>query len=725
MAKMRVSQHSGRSGSARHNDRSFLDEWSDQKRKEMAPHIREDATQENQTWCWQENVPFREAELNFYHSQYSAAIEATNARYRVEGHADRCKTVEDVYQGKLTRPEEMIIQIGDKNCNVSGQDFIACVNAYLEQINQWNNATGNHMHLLNVAVHLDETSPHAHIRRVWDYVDEKGMVRLGQGKALEAVGIALPDETKPVGRYNNRKMTFDAMARAWWQDICIEHGYDIETTPRPDRRRHKDTESFIDGQIAEKEKLLESTQKSLDEATSKLAETEAEADQLVADAAAKADQTVQDAQERVNSLQGDIIVLETKKGVLGRSDAPKPLDVEVRRTGFGKTVTMSSEDYQRILRQFETDKNTIQALRDNLQVVESQLAEAVARGPDIIARAEVQAASILEEAKLQRDSVKQELSGAREELAYIKRELVILEPRRLEIEHLKIEVSQLRESVDALTGQGTFELVSRRRFTPLKTVPQGARDQEVLSHKYGENLVALYNDGTYRPIGIEDNYYGGWDSEIVSDLFDKLCVIGVLETEPNVPVPESLFLELVQSRDINKPVSDRLDLLITREIVADALQFDRTARKQKTGQKADPSMAEQRVAAKAEAPTEKPPAQAAPPTVRLTGFAKDAAAFYGCFLVNGQERRAVIQEQNGQYHCMICWPDEQTRWQYNLGPQQTAEYLKFDAEHPRKTSMANQFVSADREAETINAARSQQQPIQPKRRHKGFDGPSL
>lgn len=249
MAKMRVSQHSGRSGSAKHNDRTFLSDKSEKERREMAPHISENASGDNRFWCWQEADNFEQAEMNFYR-KYSASIEATNARYRAEGHAERCKTVEQVYRGKLTRPEEMILQIGDMNSNISPSDFIKCVNSYINRLNEWNQEHGNHMHLLNIAIHVDESSPHAHIRRVWDYTDKDGLIRLGQNKGLEQAGVSLPNPEKPSGRYNNRKMSFDAMAREMWQETCREHGFEIETEPRHNLK-HKDKAEFIADKLNE------------------------------------------------------------------------------------------------------------------------------------------------------------------------------------------------------------------------------------------------------------------------------------------------------------------------------------------------------------------------------------------------------------------------------------------------------------------------------------------
>lgn len=295
MAKIRVSQHSGRTGSAKHNDRSFLANKSNQERKDMAPHIREDASVDNWFWCCQNGVSFSEAELNFYVKRYSAAQDAINERYRKEGHSERCKTVQDLYKGKLTRPEEMILQIGNMNDHISKEDFISCLNEYVRQINEWNREHGSHMHILNLAAHFDEASPHAHLRRVWEYTDKDGLPRLGQNKALEAAGIELPEPNKKIGRYNNRKMTFDAMAREMWQQICKEHGFDIETEVRPNMK-HKNKGDFIANQINQQ---IEFKQKELSETTERLSEVQATMKSIESQKAAM----IEDLEQRIEILQ--------------------------------------------------------------------------------------------------------------------------------------------------------------------------------------------------------------------------------------------------------------------------------------------------------------------------------------------------------------------------------------------------------------------------------------
>ena len=249
---MRVSMRSGRIGSAKHNDRSFD--------INKAEHINELHTELNEVRLYQvfsladddndlllETSSFatlEEYELEFYRMAYQEQCDITNANYINQGHPERCKSPDDLYHGKLTRPEEMILQIGDMHDDIPRDVFISCVDEYIERFESWNNEHGQHGQILDVAYHFDEQSPHAHIRRVWDYTDRNNVYRLGQNKALEQAGVELPNPSKKPSRYNNRKMTFDAIMRGKWQDICKAHGFDIVTEPRINKK-HKQKAQYI------------------------------------------------------------------------------------------------------------------------------------------------------------------------------------------------------------------------------------------------------------------------------------------------------------------------------------------------------------------------------------------------------------------------------------------------------------------------------------------------
>jgi len=250
---MRVSQHSSRQGSARHNDRDF-----DVSKSE---HIDASRTDGNVTWQMSEysDMSFAQAELAYYSAAYKAGLDARNTRYIGYGHAERCRSAEDLYRGEKTKPEELILQIGRHGDadGVTVDSFRACLDDYVDWLNAWNAEHGNPMQVLNWAIHTDEASVHCHLRRVWNAPDQDGNILPAQNKALERAGVPLPFPDKKEGRYNNRKMSFDAMAREKWQEIVIAHGFQIETEPISGDVRHLPIDDYRREQSA---KVLEENQ---------------------------------------------------------------------------------------------------------------------------------------------------------------------------------------------------------------------------------------------------------------------------------------------------------------------------------------------------------------------------------------------------------------------------------------------------------------------------------
>ena len=86
----------------------------------------------------------------------------------------------------------------------------------------------HHVHVLDWALHLDESTPHIHERHVFDCENKYGEVAPQQEKALEALGFDLPDPEKPLSRRNNRKITFDAACRKMLFEIAKRHGLELE-----------------------------------------------------------------------------------------------------------------------------------------------------------------------------------------------------------------------------------------------------------------------------------------------------------------------------------------------------------------------------------------------------------------------------------------------------------------------------------------------------------------
>ena len=394
--RLRVSQHSGRQGSAKHNDRTFVTGRGQDWIEEHASHIDQERSENNLYTTWDGNPNFEESERHYYEQTYQDGLDATNAHYRHEGHADRCKSIDDLYTGKLTRPEEMILQIGDRSSGIDGQSFKAAVEDYLGRLAVWNDEHGGHMIFLTAAIHLDEGSPHAHIRRVWEYQDAAGRTRLGQNKALQAAGIEPPQPGKPLGRYNNRKMSFDAMARGIWQETCREHGFDIETEARPGMR-HKEKRDFIYDQMTAE----------IDTARQEATRADA-ARQEAQQRAQEARQQAQETEGRLIIARAELEAIEERTHILTAKEVER---MQSQHRGLFGLRLVRADDWNRVM---DTARQAEDATRR---------ADAIEQERDgILRQAREQAQELTQQATRERDAALQERDRARQQRDGLRKE---------------------------------------------------------------------------------------------------------------------------------------------------------------------------------------------------------------------------------------------------------------------------------------------------------------
>lgn len=230
---MRATIHNGRTShlgafTPKHNDRNF--------NIKNAEHIDPERVELNRYWNWTGNpkMSFEAAEIAFYEKHIKQHLDAQNARYRAQRHAERAKTMDEYRKSPQTCPEEVILQIGKAGDTIPA-DMMARI--IQEQIN-WEQKTFPGVKVLDVALHMDEpkAAPHIHERRAWVYTDKDGNLAISQNKALEQMGVELPNPDKPRGRFNNRKQTFSRMCREHLLQICREHGLEIEEIPQEKSR---------------------------------------------------------------------------------------------------------------------------------------------------------------------------------------------------------------------------------------------------------------------------------------------------------------------------------------------------------------------------------------------------------------------------------------------------------------------------------------------------------
>ncbi len=169
---------------------------------------------------------FTQHERNEYEKRYGGFIAGQNARNIKAGHAKRNRTVDDLLNDVRICPEETIYQIGKERDCPPPEKLLEIVQEFMDTIEE---RFGKHVHVLDWALHLDETSPHIHARQVFDVENRYGEIEPKQEKALEQLDIPLPFPDKKPSKVNNRKITFDSMCRELLLGICREHGLEVET----------------------------------------------------------------------------------------------------------------------------------------------------------------------------------------------------------------------------------------------------------------------------------------------------------------------------------------------------------------------------------------------------------------------------------------------------------------------------------------------------------------
>lgn len=295
---MRATIHNGRTGkdgayNTKHNDRQF-----DIKNAE---HIDPERVKNNRYWNWTGNpeTTFEAAEAAFYEKHIKQHLDAQNARYRAQRHAERAKTMDEYRKSPQTCPEEVILQIGKIGDTIPA-DMMARI--IQEQIN-WEQQQFPGVKVLDVALHMDEQgAPHIHERRAWVYTDKDGNFAISQNRSLEQIGVELPNPNKPRSRFNNRKMTFSRMCREHLLQICREHGLEIEEIPQEKSLSGRTLEDYKAGE-AEKRAAEAERRREFSERAAESAEKRAES---ARDAARSYDEHAERVAGQINAEYGEL-----------------------------------------------------------------------------------------------------------------------------------------------------------------------------------------------------------------------------------------------------------------------------------------------------------------------------------------------------------------------------------------------------------------------------------
>ena len=315
---MKLTRHNGRAGkngayNPKHNDRRFDVENSE--------HIDPVRARKNIYWdCYQglssesvgegkKKYSFEDVERIYYFEHYADHVEAQNARNEKSRHTERNRTVEDLLKNNKTCPEESIYQIGTIEESVSGETLAMIATEFFAEMEQ---RYGEHFHILDWALHVDEGTPHIHERHVFDCENRYGELCPQQEKALEKLGVPLPCPDKPKGKNNNRKLTFDKECRELLFAVCERHGLHLDKVPVYGGRDYLEKQDYIlekqkskltetrhmiaDSEqiIVQKEQQIEQKEQVLEELTLKIEDVEGIVSEVAEKAYEKACEVVTD-----------------------------------------------------------------------------------------------------------------------------------------------------------------------------------------------------------------------------------------------------------------------------------------------------------------------------------------------------------------------------------------------------------------------------------------------
>lgn len=360
---MRATIHNGRTShlgafTPKHNDRNF--------NIKNAEHIDPERARNNRYWNWTgKDITFEAAEIAFYEKHISAHLEAQNARYRAQRHAERAKTMDEYRKSPQTCPEEVILQIGKMGDTIPA-DMMARI--IQEQIN-WEQQQFPGVKVLDVALHMDEQgAPHIHERRAWVYTDKDGNLAISQNKALEQMGIELPNPDRPRGRFNNRKQVFSRMCREHLLQICKEHGLKIEEIPQEKSKSGRTLEDYQAGE-AEKRAADAERRRQFSERAAESAEKQAES---AINTARSYEEHAEQVARQINNEYGELA-----DAGLQKQEMQKQLEqLQERIDNLQKQLEYTQADYKKAYRRCQkAERRQVEQIRQEQEREQTQFEE--------------------------------------------------------------------------------------------------------------------------------------------------------------------------------------------------------------------------------------------------------------------------------------------------------------------------------------------------------------
>lgn len=354
-------------GSAIHNGHLFIDEelTDDEvlelhgiKRSKIKDNVIKDGN--GNTVEMEDKYTLKRLEDKQYKDLFGEYFEEQNERHRKKRNHKRVKTIEEYRDADKYTIAETVLQVG----NVEDGDFKQLLMSkgvseneaekkYVELVddfvNRFQEKYAGHLTIYSVSSHMDEASLHSHIRWNLYAVDENGVKSPNHSKALEQLGVELPEPNKKEGRKNTRLVTFTNEMRDMFEDVADEHlkVYGVEI----DRERNENSKhvSIQEYKANKKEKnKLDKQAREIDEKRTNVNKRVKEVNEMIE----KLNNRSKSLDKRANELD------EREKGLIDREKALNEREGIIN----GKYEEMKNERKQ--LDKYKADTDKLKEMQD-------------------------------------------------------------------------------------------------------------------------------------------------------------------------------------------------------------------------------------------------------------------------------------------------------------------------------------------------------------------------
>ncbi len=400
MAKQKASLHKGKvSGQTgeKHMQRDFDFERGDE-------HIDPCRTKLN---VYKSFCPGSGSELEFYEERYRESLDLQNAKYEAKRNYKRIRTMQEVHECKKKRPTEEILQYSKNGgVEIPKATYDSIVESYISKLNEWSKQHGNHFHVLKYTTHYDEPigMTHTHVRTIWDYEDENGVICIGQEEGMKQAGLEIPNPEKlkkdiaraekhrdaansyvtefdektgraisfsnkeeydsemkkyrsgvdNANRFNNRGITWTEIQREMWEDTLDEFGYECDRVRLP-KAKHQSQKEW--------DKQMSQQMNELNAAKKEWQDLKDNQKKYIKEAGSEQAQKIYD--EILAAAKEDALILAEKEIAKRKDEAEKEISFKRRQ------ADNYAEEKQRESRQLEAKINQQKRLiEDNQPTIE-------------------------------------------------------------------------------------------------------------------------------------------------------------------------------------------------------------------------------------------------------------------------------------------------------------------------------------------------------------------